>query len=390
MELTLKYGCNPHQSFARLIVDQDPSPLRVLNGKPGYINLLDAFGAWPLAKELKEATGKAGAASFKHVSPAGAAIAKPLSEGVQRSQMIPDAADLSPIALAYIRARGGDRMCSFGDFAAVSDVVDVSLAKVINREVSDGIIAPGFEPAALEILKKKKGGNFLCLEIDYDYEPPAVDTRKVLGFTLEQTNNSAKIGTDIAQSVPSAKKDVPGDILETLIVATIALKYAQSNSVCMAYDGQVIGVGAGQQSRVHCTRLCCDKGDKWLLQQHPRVLDLKFKDGLMRAEKTNIVDNFLLWSQLAQAEMDFMLQGLEETPEPLTPQERADWVNSFNGLCLSSDAFLPFRDNVDRASRSNIQYILQAGGSTRDDLVTEAADQYGMVMIHSGKRWFLH
>jgi len=390
MELSLKYGCNPHQSFARLVVDQDPSPLRVLSGKPGYINLLDAFGAWPLAKELKEATGKPGAASFKHVSPAGAAIAKPLSEGVQRSQMIPDADELSPVALAYVRARGGDRMCSFGDIAAVSDVVDVSLAKVLNREVSDGIIAPGFEPAALEILKKKKGGSFLCLEIDYDYESPEVDSRQILGFTLKQTNNFAKIGADIVNDIPSAKKDVPDDIRETLIVATIALKYTQSNSVCMAYDGQVIGVGAGQQSRVHCTRLCCDKGDKWLLQQHPRVLDLKFKDGLMRAEKTNIVDNFLLWDQLAQAEMDFLLGGLDEAPTPLTPQERADWVGSFDGLCLSSDAFLPFRDNVDRASRSNIQYILQAGGSTRDDLVTEAADQYGMVMVHSGKRWFLH
>jgi AICAR transformylase/IMP cyclohydrolase PurH len=308
---------------------------------------------------------------------------------VRRSQFIPET-DLSPVALAYARARGGDRMCSFGDFAAVSDVVDVSLAKLLNREVSDGIIAPSYEPEALEILKAKKKGTFLVLEIDPDYEPPETESRRLFGFTLEQTANSARITRDIVKDIPSKNKDVPDDILETLIVATIALKYTQSNSVCMAYDGQVIGMGAGQQSRVHCTRLCCGKGDKWLLQQHPRVLDLKFKKGLGRPEKTNIVDNYLLLDELAPAEMDFLLSGLDEKPEPLTAEERAEWISGFDGLCLSSDAFIPFRDNVDRASRSNIQYIIQAGGSARDDLVTEAADQYGMVMIHTGMRWFLH
>ena len=389
MEIRLKYGCNPHQEFARLVVEGDPPPLRVLNGTPGYINILDALGAWPLAKELKEATGKPGAASFKHVSPAGAAVARPLNEGFRRSQMIPED-DLSPVATAYARARGGDRMSSFGDFAAVSDVVDVSLARLLGREVSDGIIAPGYEPEALEILKGKKKGGFLVLEMAPAYEPPETESRRAYGFTLEQPANRARIGRDIIGDVPSRNKDVPDDVAESLIVATIALKYTQSNSVCVALEGQVIGMGAGQQSRIHCTRLACDKADKWLLQQHPRALGLKFKPGLSRVEKTNIVDNFLLWDQLSRAEIDFLLAGLDEEPQPLSRQERTEWIMAVEGLCLSSDAFLPFRDNVDRASRSNVQYILQAGGSNRDDLVTEAADQYGMVMIHSGMRWFLH
>jgi len=390
VEIKLKYGCNPHQAFARLVVAGDPPPLRVLSGTPGYINILDALGSWPLAKELREATGKPGAASFKHVSPAGAAVARPMSEGFRLSQMIGPDEELSPVATAYARARGGDRMSSFGDFAAVSDVVDVSLARLLNREVSDGIIAPGYEPAALDILKRKKKGAFLVLEMDPAYEPPETESRLAYGFTLEQTANRAAIGRDIVKDIPSRRKDVPDDIVETLIVATVALKYAQSNSVCVAYDGQVIGMGAGQQSRVHCTRLACDKADKWLLQQHPRVLALQFKPGLGRPEKTNIVDNFLLWDQLSEAEADFVLGGLEEEPEPLTRKERAEWIGRFQGICLSSDAFLPFRDNVDRASRSNVQYILQAGGSLRDEDVTRAADHYDMVMIHSGMRWFLH
>jgi len=390
VEMELKYGLNPNQEFARLIVEADPSPLRLLNGRAGYINILDALGAWQLARELKGATGLPGAASFKHVSPAGAAIAKPLSDGFRRSQMIPADEDLSPVATAYVRARGADRMSSFGDMAAVSDVVDVSLARVLRREVSDGIIAPGYEPEALEILKAKKGGGYCLFEIDPDYEPPEIEYRDVFGFRLEEQRNTAKVTRDILANVVTKKKDIPDDVAESLMVATVALKYTQSNSVCLAYDGQVIGMGAGQQSRVHCTRLCCAKADKWFFQVHPRVLDLKFKEGLGRPERTNIVDQFLIWDELAQAERDFMLSGLTEAPEPLTPDERAEWIRSIDGISMSSDAFFPFRDSIDRASRSNVQYVLQPGNSARDDIVTEACDQYGMVMVHSGMRWFLH
>jgi len=389
MEIRLKYGCNPHQTFARLAMETPTAPLRVLNGNPSAINILDALGAYPLAKELKEATGLPGAASFKHVSPAGAAVAKPLSEAFRTTQSIPETS-LSPIAAAYARARGGDRMCSFGDCAALSDPADADVAKLIAREVSDAIIAPGYEPEALETLKKKKGGRYVILEIDPAYEPPDIEVKDVYGMSLEQTRNKAKISADLLKNVVSRKKDVPAAAAESLLVATVALKYAQSNSVCVAYDGQVIGMGAGQQSRVHCTRLACAKADKWLLQQHPRVLALKFKDGLGRVEKTNVVDSFLLWDELSQAEIDALLAQLDEKPSPLSPQERADWISRFDGIALSSDAFIPFRDNVDRASRSGVQYVLQTGGAIRDDLVTGAADHYGMVMIHSGMRWFLH
>jgi len=281
-------------------------------------------------------------------------------------------------------------MCSFGDVGAASDVVDESLARLIRREVSDAFIAPGYTPEALKILKGKRDGKYLLLEIDADYEPPAVEDRDAFGFRLQQERNNARIDRSIIRDVVSAKKDIPEAAVQTLLVATIALKYTQSNSICVAYDGQVIGMGAGQQSRVHCTRLACDKADKWLLQQHPRVLALPFKDGLSRIDKTNIVDSFLLWDELADAEKFAMLPQLTEMPRPLTREERADWVAQFDGICLSSDAFIPFRDTVDRASRSNVRYVLQAGGSLRDDAVTAAADQYGMVMVHSGLRLFLH
>jgi len=388
-EIKLRYGCNPHQASARLLIEQEPPPLRVLNGAPGYINVLDALAAWQLARELKQATGLPGAASFKHVSPAGAAVARPLSEAFRRSQMIPEA-DLSPVATAYARARGGDRMCSFGDVGAASDVVDESLARLIRREVSDAFIAPGYTPEALALLQAKRDGKYLLLEIDADYEPPAMEDRDAFGFRLEQQRNTALVDRGIVKDVVSAKKDVPEDAVETLLVATIALKYTQSNSICLAYDGQVIGMGAGQQSRVHCTRLACDKAEKWLLQQHPRTLGLKFKAGLSRIERTNVVDSFLLWDELADAEKDALLAQLDEAPEPLSAGERADWVAEFDGICLSSDAFIPFRDTIDRASCSNVRYVLQTGGSLRDEDVTAAADQYGMVMIHSGMRWFLH
>ena len=390
MEIELKYGCNPHQGQAKLIVpDTEPPPLVMLNGKPGYINLLDALGAWQLVRELRQATGKPGAASFKHVSPAGAAIARPLEEAFRKGQFLEDE-ELSPVATAYVRARGGDRMSSFGDVAAVSDTVDVSLAKVLAREVSDLIVAPGYEPEALEILKAKRGGKFLVLQADPDYEPPAVESRQLYGFTLQQERNAARITTDMFAKAVTPGATVPEDIAETLAVATISLKYTQSNSVCLAWQGQVIGSGAGQQSRVHCTRLACAKADKWFMQQHPKVLSLKFNDGLMKAEKANLVDQYLIWDELSEPEEKHMLSQLAAKPEPITRDERAEWIRKFDGVCVSSDAFFPFRDSIDRAGRSNVKYLAQPGGSLRDDEVTAAAGEYGMVMIHTGLRCFLH
>jgi AICAR transformylase/IMP cyclohydrolase PurH len=359
-----------------------------LNGKPGYINMLDALGSWQLVRDLNEATGVASAASFKHVSPAGAAIARPLTDGLRRSQMLGDE-EYSSAALAYIRARAGDRMSSFGDVAAVSETVDVSLARVLDREVSDLIVAPDFEAEAVEILKKKKGGKFLIIKADPAYQPPEMETREVFGFELAQKHDDSEITTELfAESVDG--KSIPDDIRETLVVATIALKYTQSNSVGLAYDGQVIGNGAGQQSRIHCTRLAGSKAEKWFLQQHPKTLSLKFKEGLMRAEKTNVVDQYLLWDELSEPEKAAMLQGLDEEPEPITREERYEWIDQQEGICLSSDAFIPFRDNIDRAGRTNVQYVAQPGGSTRDESVTEAAREYGMKMIHTGIRCFLH
>jgi phosphoribosylaminoimidazolecarboxamide formyltransferase/IMP cyclohydrolase len=388
MDITLKYGLNPHQHPAKLVLP-DPSPLQILNGSPGYINLLDALGAWQLARELKAATGVPAAASFKHTSPAGAAIAKPLTDAYLTSQFLAKK-ELSPVATAYVRARGGDRMCSFGDVAAVSDVVDVSLANVLRREASEVIIAPGYEPAALEILKAKRKGSYLVLEIDPDYEPPSVERRTLYGFHMEQPRNEAPITQDLFTQIVSADKTLPDQARDTLIVATIALKYTQSNSICVAYDGQVIGVGAGQQSRIHCTRLACDKADKWFLQQHPKVLSLPFKKSLKRTEKTNVVDQYILWDQLSDPEEAQMLTGLDSTPGRITQEDRLAWLTQFDGICLSSDAYIPFRDNIDRAQRSNVQYIAQTGGSARDEGVTEAGDAYGIVMVHTGLRLFVH
>jgi AICAR transformylase/IMP cyclohydrolase PurH len=388
MEIPLKYGCNPHQTPAALRLP-DPSPLRVLNGNPSYINILDALGAWQLARELKAATGVAGAASFKHTSPAGAAIDRPLTDAFRKSQFLPEA-ELSPVARAYVRARGGDRMSSFGDVVGVSEVVDSSLATLLKREVSDLIIAPGYEPDALAILKEKKKGSYLVFEIDPDYEPPEMETRELFGFSLRQKRNDVVVCADHFRNVVTQKTAIPDDVQETLTVATIALKYTQSNSVCVAYDGQVIGMGAGQQSRVHCTRLACGKADKWFLQQHPKTLALELRDGLKRPEKANIVDQFVLWDELSEPKRETLSQGLVSSPEPITMAERAEWINRFDGVCLSSDAYIPFRDNIDRASRSNVQYVAQAGSSLRDDEVTKAADGHGMVMVHTGLRCFLH
>ncbi|HNT67082.1 MAG TPA: phosphoribosylaminoimidazolecarboxamide formyltransferase [bacterium] len=388
MIIDLKYGCNPHQKPAQMQLP-DPSPLAILNGTPSMINILDALGAWQLARELKLATGLPGAASFKHTSPAGAAIARPLDEAFLASQFL-SKEDLSPAAQAYVRARGGDRMCSFGDVAAVSEIVDESLARVLKREVSDLIIAPGYEPRALQSLKEKKKGSFLILQIDPDYEPPALESRQLFGFTLQQKRNDAKIVADLFKSPVTQKKEISAEALETLIVATVALKYTQSNSVCVAYDGQVIGMGAGQQSRVHCTRLACDKADKWFLQQHPKARALAFRPELKRPEMANVVDQYLLWDQLSEPERMQMLAGLQKKPAPITAAEKADWINGFKDVCLSSDAFIPFRDNIDRANRSHVRIVAQAGASLRDADVTAAADEYGMVMFHTGLRLFLH
>jgi AICAR transformylase/IMP cyclohydrolase PurH len=387
-EIELKYGCNPHQVPAGVKVPER-SGFHVLSGRPSYINILDALGAWQLARELKIATGKPAAASFKHTSPAGAAVAGSLPDAYRVSQFL-TTDDLSPAANAYVRARGGDRMCSFGDVAAVSDVVDLSLARVLCDEVSDLIIAPGFEADALELLKSKRQGGYLVFQIDPDFEPPEIEAREVFGFGLHQKRNTAAITRALFERVMTTGAPMPPDVLETLLVATIALKYTQSNSVCVAFDGQVIGMGAGQQSRVHCTRLACDKADKWLLQQHPKTLRLQFKDGLQKPEKANIVDQFLLWDHLSEIEKGKLSAGLVNEPIPLTTQERADWVKRFGGICLSSDAFIPFADNLDRAVKSNVRFVAQAGGSLRDDEVTAAAEQYGMTMVHTGLRLFLH
>ncbi|XOV88416.1 MAG: phosphoribosylaminoimidazolecarboxamide formyltransferase [Pseudomonadota bacterium] len=378
--IPLKYGVNPHQGNAAVI--NDSAPLTVKNGQPGYINLLDALTAWQLVMEMKSATGKAAAASFKHVSPAGAAIEKPLDEVFLRSQFLP-VRDYSPVATAYARARGGDRMCSFGDAVAVSEVVDVSLANLLKAEVSDLLIAPGFEPEALSILKAKKGGNYLLLQMDPNYVPPAVERRELFGFTFEQDRNNARIDASLF-------KGAPDDVVETLIVATLALKYAQSNSVCVGYDGQVIGLGAGQQSRIHCTRLACDKAEKWMLQFHPAVLALDFKPGLKKPDRANIVDQFLLFDELSAAEQAEMQAGLGVLPTPLDAETRRSWIGTFDMLCLSSDAYIPFRDNIDRAAKSNIRVIAHPGGSVRDEIVQSACDQYGIRLVETGVRCFLH
>jgi len=388
--ISLKYGSNPHQKLARLTFDGEISPLEVLNGRPSYISILDALGTWQVAREIREATGMPAASSFKHVSPAGAAVGKPLSDTLREVYMV-GARDLSPQAAAYARARGGDRMSAYGDIVGVSEVVDESLAMLIKVEVSDIIIAPGYHPKALEILKSKKEGAYLIFKIDPDYEPPReTESREVFGFRLEQSRNTVKVTRDLLKNVVTKQNDLDEEAVLNLLVATVALKYTQSNSVSVAYDGQVIGTGAGQQSRVHCTRLACGKADKWMLQQHPRVRALKFREGLKRPEKMNIIDQFLLWDELSQAEIAQFKSQLLEPPQPLAREERLEWISRFKGVALSSDAYFPFRDNVDRAARSAVQFLLQAGGSLRDGDVIKAADDYGMTMIMSGMRWFLH
>jgi phosphoribosylaminoimidazolecarboxamide formyltransferase/IMP cyclohydrolase len=387
-ELRLRYGLNPHQQPARLYVPEGRLPLRVLAGRPGYVNLLDALNSWQLVRELRELTGLPAAASFKHVSPAGAAVAGPLSPELAAS-CAAGKLELSPPASAYVRARGADRMSSFGDWAAFSDKVDESAAMVLRREVSDGCIAPGYEPAALELLKAKKDGTYPVLEIDPDFRPPEIETRQVFGMFLEQQRNTAKVCDALLEHVVTVKKAIPVQARTDMLIATLVLKYTQSNSVCVACDGQVIGVGAGQQSRIHCTRLACSKADKWFLRTHPKVLGLDFRKGVHRSERATAIDLYLE-EDVTEAERTAWRLLFNTVPEPLTSEEKRKWLAGFDRACLSSDGFIPFRDNVDRAAKSGVRYVAQPGGSTRDAGIIRAADEYGMVMVFTGLRLFHH
>ncbi|MEO0071097.1 MAG: phosphoribosylaminoimidazolecarboxamide formyltransferase [candidate division WOR-3 bacterium] len=387
-EIKLRYGTNPHQSFARLYRRRGKLPVKVLNGTPSYINILDALNSYQLVKELKELSALPASASFKHTSPAGAAIGKPLTDDLKKSLFVPDM-ELSPLACAYARARGADRMATFGDWAAFSEEVDLATAQFLAQEISDGCIAPGYAPDALEILKKKKGGKYLVLAIDPEWVPPEREVRQIFGLLLEQERNNAKIDETILTNVVTAKKVIPDEAKLDMLIATIAVKYTQSNSICLAYDGQVIGVGAGQQSRIHCTRLACEKADKWFLRLHPKVLNLKFKRGTSRGEKATAIDIYLEENATPE-ELHTWQRLFAVPPEPLTREERWEWLAKFPGVSLSSDGFIPFRDNIDRAARSNVRYIVQPGGSTRDEGIIRAADEYGMVMVFTNLRLFYH
>jgi phosphoribosylaminoimidazolecarboxamide formyltransferase/IMP cyclohydrolase len=387
-EINLRYGCNPHQSPARVYLKKGKLPLTVLNGSPGYINLLDALNAWQPVRELRASLELPAAASFKHVSPAGAAIAVPLTRELKRVYFVDDM-ELSPLATAYARARGADRMSSFGDWAALSDPCDVSTAQLVKREVSDGVIAPGFEPGALEILRRKKKGAYGIIEIDPKYQPPETETREVFGISFEQKRNTAVITADTLKKIVTEAKEIPADAQRDLILAQIALKYTQSNSVCLTLGGQVVGVGAGQQSRIHCTRLAAAKADKWFLRQHPLMVGLEFKEGIGRPERDNAIDK-LLDENLSPAERYVWQESFVTPPDTLSADQRREWINLFFGVSLASDAFFPFRDNIDRAQQSGVRYIVQPGGSMRDDLVIEACDDYGMAMAMSGIRLFHH
>lgn len=390
MELPLKYGTNPNQAFARIVTEGDTSPLAIVNGKPSYINILDGLRGWQLVRELKAATNKPAATSFKHVSPAGAAVAGELTPSFRKAFFIDDDAQLSPLATAYAKARSSDRVASFGDFIAVSDTVDVSTAQLIKPEVSDGIIAPAYEPEALELLKSKKGGGYVILQIDPNWQPPEVEYRLEFGLRLEQTHNNITIDRSLLTNVVTENKNIPDDVAQTLLVSTITLKHTQSNSIAVGYQGQAVGIGAGQQSRIACTRLACDKFDRWLLKQHPKALALPFKAGLPRPEMVNLADQYVRWHELDEGERAIVQAGLTEPVQPLTAEERADWAKQAQGIVISSDAFFPFRDNLDRAARSGVKYVIQAGGSRRDEDVIAAANEHGIAMIMSGLRLFLH
>nr|WP_319472606.1 phosphoribosylaminoimidazolecarboxamide formyltransferase [uncultured Sphaerochaeta sp.] len=382
--LDLKYGCNPNQGHARINMDIGDLPLQVLCGSPGYINLLDALNGWQLVSQLAEATGLSAAASFKHVSPAGAAVSLALNETERRMYFIGEHEELSPLATAYVRARGADRMSSFGDFISLSDCCDVQTAKIIKREVSDGVIAPSYEPEALALLQKKKGGKYVVLQIDSSYEPPMLETRSVYGITFTQERNTAVLDASVLQPIVTQNKDLTEEARLDLLVALNALKYTQSNSVCFAKRGQTIGVGAGQQSRIHCTRLAGEKADAWHLRQSRQVLDLPFLPSLSRNEKDNAVEAYL------RSEIQDPGHYFSEDVPLLTDEEKRDILASISGVSLASDAFFPFRDNIDRAAHSGVSYIVQSGGSLRDDAVVKACDEHGILMICNAIRLFHH
>ena len=389
-ELELKYGCNPNQKPARIFMKNGKDlPVQVLCGKPGYINFLDAFNGWQLVKELKEATGLPAAASFKHVSPAGAAVGLPLTDTLAKIYWVDDLGPLSPLASAYARARGADRMSSFGDFISLSDTCDVATANIIKREVSDGVLAPGYEPEALAILKQKKNGNYNIIQIDPSYTPEPVETKDVFGITFEQGRNELKIDRTCLENIVTEQKELPEAAKIDLMIALITLKYTQSNSV-YAKGGQAIGIGAGQQSRVHCTRLAGQKADNWLLRQSPKVLGLSFVDGIKRADRDNAIDNYI-----GEEYMDVLRDGawqkiFKVKPSVFTAQEKREWLDQMQDVALGSDAFFPFSDNIERAKKSGVKYIAQPGGSVRDDAVIDCCNQYGMVMAFTGIRLFHH
>ena len=392
-EFELKYGCNPNQKPSRIYMQNgEELPIRILNGRPGYINFLDAFNSWQLVKELKDALGLPAVTSFKHVSPTSAAVGIPLSDKLKKACFVDDIEGLddSPLACAYARARGTDRMCSFGDWVALSDVCDVTTALLIKREVSDGVIAPGYEPEALEILKSKRKGSYNIVKIDPDYVPAPIERKQVFGITFEQGRNNYEINPSLFENIVTANRDLHESAVRDLVIALITLKYTQSNSVCYAVDGQAIGVGAGQQSRIHCTRLAGSKADTWFLRQHEKVLSLPFKDTLGRPDRDNVIDGYV-----NQNEEDVCADGnwqkyFTRQPEPLTAEEKKAYLASIDGVSLGSDAFFPFDDNIERAKRSGVKYIAEPGGSIRDDVVIGCADKYGMVMAFTGMRLFHH
>lgn len=390
-ELQLKYGCNPNQKPSRIFMNEGKElPITVLSGKPGYINFMDAFNGWQLVKELKEATGLPAAASFKHVSPAGAAVGLPLTETLAKIYWVDDMGELSPLACAYARARGADRMSSFGDFISLSDVCDADTAKIIKREVSDGVIAPGYEPEALEILKSKKNGNYNVIQIDPEYVPEPVERKQVFGIVFEQGRNELAINTELLANVVTENKEIPYEAKVDLMISLITLKYTQSNSVCYAKGGQAIGIGAGQQSRVHCTRLAGQKADNWFLRQAPQVLNLSFVDNIRRADRDNAIDVYI-----GDEYMDVLADGRWESifkvkPPVFTREEKRAWLDQMQDVALGSDAFFPFGDNIDRAFKSGVKYVAQPGGSVRDDNVIEACNKYGMAMAFTGIRLFHH
>ncbi|MCI8797459.1 MAG: phosphoribosylaminoimidazolecarboxamide formyltransferase [Dorea sp.] len=390
-DLELKYGCNPNQKPSKIyMADGSELPIQVLNGKPGYINFLDAFNGWQLVKELKRATGLPAATSFKHVSPAGAAVGLPLSDTLAKIYWVDDLGELSPLASAYARARGADRMSSFGDFISLSDVCDADTAKLIKREVSDGVIAPGYEPEALEILKGKKNGNYNVIQIDPDYVPEPLEHKDVFGITFEQGRNELKIDDDFFANVVTENKELTDQAKIDLAISMITLKYTQSNSVCYVKDGQAIGIGAGQQSRIHCTRLAGQKADNWWLRQSPQVMNLPFVDSIRRADRDNAIDLYIGEDYMDVLSDDAWPAIFKEKPEVFTREAKREWLDKLTDVALGSDAFFPFGDNIERAHRSGVKYIAQPGGSVRDDHVIETCNKYGMAMAFTGLRLFHH